>query len=61
MIPIPPLDGGNVLIGILPPRLGAMVEQLRSWGFILLYLLLLSGVVGAITRPIRNLILDILL
>jgi Zn-dependent protease len=61
MIPIPPLDGGNVLIGILPARLGAVVEQLRSWGFILLYLLLLSGVLGAITRPIRNLILDILL
>jgi Zn-dependent protease len=61
MIPIPPLDGGNVLIGILPPRLGAVVEQLRAWGFVLLYLLLLSGVLGAITRPIQRFILDILL
>lgn len=61
MIPIPPLDGGNVLIGILPPRLGAIVEQLRAWGFVLLYLLLLSGVLSAITRPIQRLILDVLL
>jgi Zn-dependent protease len=61
MVPIPPLDGGNVLIGILPARLAAIVEQLRSWGFILLYLLLLTGVLGAITQPIRNFILDLLL
>jgi Zn-dependent protease len=61
MIPIPPLDGGNVLIGILPMRLAAMVAQLRSWGFLLLYLLLLTGVLNAITRPVRNFILAVLL
>jgi Zn-dependent protease len=61
MIPIPPLDGGNVLIGILPPRMAALVAQLRSWGFVLLYLLLLTGVLGAITRPVRNFILQLLL
>jgi Zn-dependent protease len=61
MIPIPPLDGGNVLIGILPAPLAAIIEQLRAWGFILLYILLLSGVLGAITGPVRSLILDLLL
>jgi Zn-dependent protease len=61
MIPIPPLDGGNVLIGILPVPLAAMVEKLRSWGFILLYLLLLSGALAAIAWPIQNIILRILL
>jgi Zn-dependent protease len=61
MIPIPPLDGGNVLIGILPASLGALVEQLRSWGFILLYVLLLSGALGAITTPVYVWIRDILL
>jgi len=61
MIPIPPLDGGNVLIGILPAPLAALVEQLRSWGFILLYLLLLTGVLGAITSPLRAFIMDLLL
>ena len=61
MIPIPPLDGGNVLIGILPPKLGELVEQLRAWGFILLYLLLFSGVLAAITRPIQRFLLGVLL
>jgi Zn-dependent protease len=61
MIPIPPLDGGNVLIGILPAPLAAMVERLRSWGFVLLYVLLLSGVLGAITAPVRAFIMDVLL
>jgi Zn-dependent protease len=61
MIPIPPLDGGNVLIGILPPRLGAMVEQLRAWGFILLYVLLLSGALSAIAGPVIRFIRDLLL
>ena len=61
MIPIPPLDGGNVLIGILPARMAAVIEQLRAYGFVLLYLLLLTGVLGAITRPVQRLILDVLL
>lgn len=61
MIPIPPLDGGNVLIGILPPKLAELVEQLRSWGFILLYLLLLSGVLASIAGPVQTFILRILL
>jgi Zn-dependent protease len=61
MIPIPPLDGGNVLIGILPTPMASVVEQLRSYGFVLLYLLLFSGVLGAITRPVDRMILALLL
>ena len=43
MIPIPPLDGGNVLGGLLPRSLGARYDALmRPYGFILLYALLLT-------------------
>ena len=28
MIPIPPLDGGNVLMGILPESLAAVIDKL---------------------------------
>ena len=43
MIPIPPLDGGNVLSGLLPRSLGARYDALmRPYGFILLYALLLT-------------------
>jgi Zn-dependent protease len=52
MIPIPPLDGGNVLIGLLPDSMVGVVEQVRPWGFLLLYLLLFSGFLSAIMRPV---------
>jgi Zn-dependent protease len=61
MIPIPPLDGGNVAIGILPPQLANVWLQLRPWGFLLLYLLLLTGVVAAIVRPVLSLVDSLLL
>jgi len=61
MIPIPPLDGGNVLIGVLPQQMAAGVEQLRSWGFVLLYVLMLSGFLSAITYPVQRAILNWLL
>lgn len=56
MIPIPPLDGGNVAIGVLPAPLAALLVQLRPWGFLLLYVLLLTGVLGAMVRPVRSLV-----
>jgi Zn-dependent protease len=43
MIPIPPLDGGNVLAGLLPPSVAGVFNQLRPYGFLLLYALILSG------------------
>jgi len=43
MVPIPPLDGGNVLAGLLPYRLAITFNQIRPYGFILLYALILSG------------------
>ena len=43
MIPVPPLDGGNVLIGILPAAGARVIEQLRPYGFIILYALMLTG------------------
>ena len=53
MIPIPPLDGGNVLGGLLPPALGSRFDAfVRPYGFILLYALLLtSGFDYLVGRP----------
>jgi Zn-dependent protease len=58
MIPIPPLDGGNVLAGLLPPSLGAAFNNLRPYGFILLYVLILSGGFNAIVLPPYRFILS---
>jgi Zn-dependent protease len=43
MIPIPPLDGGNVLAGLLPYRLAVTFNQIRPYGFLVLYALVLTG------------------
>jgi Zn-dependent protease len=43
MIPIPPLDGGNVLSGLLPDRAGSRFDSIvRPYGFILLYAIVLT-------------------
>jgi Zn-dependent protease len=61
MIPVPPLDGGNVLAGLLPIPLARQYDRLRPWGFLLLYGLMLSGILGAIVVPPARLILSWLL
>ena len=43
MLPIPPLDGGNVLAGLLPPNLAATFEQIRPYGFLLIYAVILTS------------------
>jgi Zn-dependent protease len=42
MLPIPPLDGGNVLAGLLPRNLAAFFEQIRPYGFLLIYVVILT-------------------
>ena len=43
MMPIPPLDGGNVLSGLLPRALARQFDRLRPYGFMLLYVLMFTG------------------
>jgi len=61
LIPVPPLDGGNVLLGLLPPHLAAAYAGVRQYGFLILYALMLTGVASAIIMPPTNLFLRILL
>jgi Zn-dependent protease len=61
LIPIPPLDGGNVLAGLLPPALAEQYDRLRPWGFLLLYALMLTGMLSVIVGPPAQLILSWLL
>jgi Zn-dependent protease len=43
MLPIPPLDGGNVIGGLLPRSMVGMFNSMRPYGFMLLYALMLTG------------------
>jgi len=56
LIPVPPLDGSHVLEELLPPAMAGAYEQIRPYGFILLYALLLLGVFSAIFIPVSRLI-----
>jgi len=61
MVPVPPLDGGNVLMGLLPASGAAVIESIRPYGFLLLYALMLTGVLSAILRPVQRFVLGWLL
>ncbi len=52
MIPVPPLDGGNILAGLLPgPLADAYDRVLRPYGFLILLALMLTGTLGYLIVP----------
>ena len=52
LIPVPPLDGGNVIGGLLPERVADAYDRLvRPWGFLILYAILLSGLFARLILP----------
>jgi Zn-dependent protease len=51
LIPIPPLDGGNVLAGLVPENAARVIDQVRQFGFIALYALMLSGILTELIMP----------
>lgn len=53
MLPVPPLDGGNVLAGLVPESAARMIDRARPFGILVLYALMFMGVIGAIARPIQ--------
>lgn len=51
LLPIPPLDGGRVLAGLLPPRLGARLEKIEPVGLVLVLGLSAFGMFGWLFDP----------
>lgn len=51
LLPIPPLDGGRVLVGILPARLGARLEKIAPAGMFIVVGLSVLGLLGWLFRP----------
>jgi Zn-dependent protease len=61
MVPVPPLDGGNVLSGLLTGSMAETFDKLRPYGFLILYGLMLSGVLWTIVSPPASLLVSWLL
>jgi len=51
LLPLPPLDGGHVLMGLLPKNISAKVSRVAPFGFFILLALLAFGFLGAIIEP----------
>jgi Zn-dependent protease len=60
LIPIPPLDGGRILIGFLPPGPARLYARLEPFGFLILLLLIFSHVIDRVIWPLVYLALALL-
>lgn len=52
MIPIPPLDGGRVLTGLLPPKQAMSFSKIEPFGFIIVLILFYSGIASLFIMPV---------
>ncbi|HHO48362.1 MAG TPA: site-2 protease family protein [Desulfobacteraceae bacterium] len=52
ILPIPPLDGSKILMGVLPPDMARSYEKLEPFGFILLLVLFYLGIISKVIMPI---------
>jgi Zn-dependent protease len=54
LLPILPLDGGRIAVSLLPHSLAASYARLEPYGFMIVILLLATGILGDLMRPILH-------
>ena len=52
LIPLPPLDGGRVAVGLLPGPMAYQLSRIEPFGFLIIILLLVSGVFQSVIGPL---------
>jgi Zn-dependent protease len=57
LIPLPPLDGGRVLVGLLPGPFAYKVSRIEPYGFFILLGLLFTGILWDILWPLVDILL----
>ncbi len=61
LFPLPPLDGGRILVGLLPLQMARALARVEPWGFFIVMALVLTGVVSALwMRPLMGLSYELL-
>ncbi len=60
MIPIPPLDGGRVLVGLLPRQQAFTLSKLEPYGFFIVLILIYTRIANYFILPIVDLLLEII-
>jgi Zn-dependent protease len=60
LVPLPPLDGGRLMVSILPPRWGYKLSLIEPYSFFILILLLVTGVFSVVLGPVIYFILEMI-
>lgn len=60
LLPIPPLDGGRVLAGVLPGPAAYRLSRLEPYGFMIVLVLLATGMLGKVLWPVVGLFYNML-
>jgi Zn-dependent protease len=61
MLPVPPLDGGRVATGLLPRTPALALARLEPYGMLIILLLMTSGVLDRVLRPMKAFLIGTLL
>ena len=61
LIPVPPLDGGRIVVGLLPPEQARWYAGMERYGMIILIGLLFTNMLGRIISPVLGFFLNLLL
>ncbi|MFM7026959.1 MAG: site-2 protease family protein [Limnohabitans sp.] len=48
LFPLPPMDGGRILVGLLPWRQAVVVSRIEPWGFYIVMALVVTGIIGTV-------------
>jgi Zn-dependent protease len=57
LLPIPPLDGFGVVESLAPPAAIPAVMWLRRFGFVILIVMMFTGMLGFVMRPVQHLVI----
>jgi len=57
LLPIPPLDGGRIMAGLLSPRASLQYSKIEPYGFFIIIALMLTGLLSYIIFPVISLVL----
>jgi len=60
LLPLPPLDGGRIVVSLLPHRMAYAFSRIEPYGFIILIMLLFTGVLGRIMWPVIGMTMSLI-
>ena len=60
LLPIPPLDGGRVLLGFVSPSVSDLLDKIEPYGFFIVIGLLYIGVLDSILYPVISFFMSII-